>query len=294
MQTRSLLLAALLTAPALAHPLSDSAASLNLTYQSEVDLNKNDASLSWWELDLDAYLCEPQQIATDVYFIPAVHYQATYLDHDDDFLNNAGVSFGDLDHDFHTFTALLNFAWKPKTSPWSIGVQLAPELSTDFGHVDEDDLFLGGTVVAGYRFNKDLYVGLGAGYARVFGDENWGPVPAFVWTPADNVRFELQGPNFQASWMASDNWIFRFRSAPGGGVWNIDHLGESTDLGIVNYQVGVIAEYQIAPNWWLAGGVGASLAGKVEQRETGAGDRIFKSGLDDGAYSTLGVKVATW
>ena len=119
------------------------------------------------------------------------------------------------------------------------------------------------------------------------------PGIGFQWRPCDNMQVDYTGIGVKASWMPSDDWIFYAEANPASGYWNIEEGGESLNLKLQSYQVGVGAERRLSERTWLGAYAGVTLANELEV-ETTSGDRVFKEDADAGWYARLGLRVTVW
>ena len=197
------------------------------------------------------------------------------------------------DADLHQIEFPLIARWQQPGSPWTITAGLSPGIATDFDHIDSDDFYLGGRLVFERVVNDHFKLGFGAAVIRSLGNDAILPAVGFEWRPTDDWLLELVGPYLNLWWQPADDWLARFGAGPGGGVWNVDWNNLSRDLSLSSYLVGISVEHQIADGVWLTAGAGASFGNHLELKTTG-GLTTFKTGLDDGYFASLGLRVASW
>jgi hypothetical protein len=93
-----------------------------------------------------------------------------------------------------TYSAWLDFAWNPQVTPW-FGASLAvrPGIYSDFEHVSSDSFRIKASGLAVFTLSPRWQIAAGAMYL----DRNEVkvlPAGGFVWTPNDDVRWELIFP----------------------------------------------------------------------------------------------------
>lgn len=197
------------------------------------------------------------------------------------------------DADLHQIEFPIFARWQKPGSPWAITAGLSTGIATDFDHIDGDDFYLGGRIVFERVINDHFKLGFGAATIRSLGNNAILPAVGFEWRPADDWMVELVGPYLNLWWQPNDDWLARFGAGPGGGIWNVDWNNLSRDLSLSSYLVGVSVEHQIADGIWLTAGAGASFGNHLELKTTG-GLTNFKTGLDNGYFASLGLRVASW
>ncbi len=238
-----------------------------------------------------SFLSEPISLGGDWSLIPTFVYEATLLRYDD-----TPAGFPVRDEDLHTLQLPLYGLRYSEDSPWIFGTYLRLGLSTDFDHIDGDDLFFDAGVALAYRFNDKFIAGIGAVVLDAFGDDTLIPGAGFIWSPCENVSVSLLGPVFLASWNASENWRFNVDVRYAGGTWNIDSNDRSRILTFRSYRAGLHAQRRLWDQWWLEGGAGVTFANKVELKTPGGSGRFESTldRLDEGYYGYLALKKEIW
>jgi Domain of unknown function (DUF6268) len=248
------------------------------TYNSDVNLDSG-GELKFDKLLLQSALSKPIYLNDQLFFVPASRYE----------FSNVESPF--FSGDLHSFELPLSLILKDKSSPWTYSAKLSPGITSDFEQVTSDDFFLDGRISAAYKFTENFSLNFGVAYTRFNGEPQFLPSIGFSWSPCEDVNLSLYGPRFQVRYKLNENWIVRFQTEPGGGVWNIDQGSASRDFSITSYRAGFAVERKIHDQLWLTAGAGFTLFNEVETL-TNSGDTISKTDGDEGAYVNLGVRLA--
>jgi hypothetical protein len=258
------------------------------TFLGGMDIKTGPGEVESYSLAAQSPLGKPIRLGGHGLLTVGLAYEATSLQ-----IDGTPAGFPLPDADLHHFELPLIARWQRPGSPWSITAGLSPGLATDFDHIDDDDFYLGGRLVFQRTINEHFKLGFGAAVIRSLGSDAVIPAIGFEWRPTDAWQIELVGPYFNIWWQPSDQWLTRFTAGPGGGFWNVDWNNLSRDLSLSSYLVGISVERELAEGVWLTGGAGVSLANQIELRTTG-GLTTFKTGLDNGYFASLGLRVAAW
>lgn len=246
--------------------------------------------LDAYQVELYSFLSKPVSFG-DLSILPTFRYEGTFLRYDD-----TPPFFVVGDEDLHSIELPVYLLHMRQDSPWIFGAWVNPSLSTDFDHIDSDDIFVDLAIGAGYKFSERLYVGAGAAGFDLFGDESFIPGAGFVWMPTDEIMVRLIGATFVAEWEATEDWRFGLDVRSAGGKWNIDDNNQSRTLDFSSFRAGLHAQRRIVEDWWLEGGGGITFANELDLR-TPAGLGLFENvlgDLDEGVYGYLAVRKAIW
>lgn len=256
-----------------------------------MDFDRSHGELDAYQAELHTFLSKPIELGGDFSLLPTFRYEGTFLRYD-----GLAPGFAVGDEDLHSIEFPLYLLHSTKDSPWIYGAWLKPSLSTDFNHIDSDDIFVDAAVGGGYKFTDKFYLGAGVALFDAFGNESLVPGPAFMWMPREDVRVQLLGPSFTATWDASENWRFGFDVRSAGGVWNIDDNGQSRSLDFTSYRAGLHAQRRICDAWWVEGGTGITFGNEIElTTPDGLGLNEAQLGdLDEGVYGYLAIKKEVW
>jgi hypothetical protein len=117
-----------------------------------MEFDRSPGELDAWQAELQSFLSKPIPLAGDLALLPTFRYEGTFLRYDGTL---PGFPVGDEDlHSLEFPLWLLNYS---ERSPWIYGAWLKPSLSTDFDHIDSDDIFLDAAIGAGYKFSDRFY-----------------------------------------------------------------------------------------------------------------------------------------
>ena len=255
-----------------------------------MEFDNNAVELDAYQVELHTFLSKPLTFG-DFSLLPTFRYEGTFLRYD----GNTPV-FPVGDEDLHSLELPLYLIHMKQGSPWIYGAWIQPSLSTDFDHIDSDDIFLDLAVGLGYKFSDCLYVGVGAAGLDLVGNESLIPGAGFIWMPTDEIMVRLVGATFVAEWQASENWKFGADVRSAGGVWNIDDKNQSRTLDFTSWRAGIHAQRRLVDTWWLEGGAGFTFANEIELR-TPDGLGLFETtlgDLDEGVYGYLALRKAVW
>lgn len=212
-----------------------------------------------------------------------LRYEASWLE-TDTFLGDQSL------HD-----ARVNFTWMHHQagSQWSFLASLSPGLSSDLDGVDGDDFSVNGKVGFRYEFNDRFALIAGMGIDNTTGDRSLFPAVGFQWRPLDDVHLALLGATFTATWQPHSDWLVRCGVWPGGGVWNVEHHGDSFDVSLRSYRAAVGVERRLGEKVWLSVWAGTTLANSLEI-ETDSGGDIFDEDAEASWFFNVGLRVAAW
>ena len=150
-------------------------------------------------------------------------YEQTLLD---------GPTLADLPANVYDVT--VQFLWMHQlTDRWGIQLGVTPGVHSDFERSDADSLRIAGRGIAVYEWRDDLKLVLGV----VFLDRNdvsLLPAAGIVWTPHEDIRWELVVPRPRVAWRFScddciEQWAY-LAGEFGGGEWSIVRAGGASDV----------------------------------------------------------------
>jgi hypothetical protein len=255
-----------------------------------MEFDNSPGELDAYQVELNTFLSRPIALG-DFSLLPIFRYEGTFLRYDE-----TPAFFPVGDEDLHSLELPFYLIHMRQGSPWIFGAWLQPSLSTDFDHIDSDDIFVDLALGGAYKFSNRLYIGAGAAGFDLFGNESFIPGAGFIWMPTDDILLRLIGASFVAEWRATENWMFGVDVRSAGGVWNIDDNNQSRTLDFTSYRAGIHAQRRIVDTWWLEGGAGFTFANEIELRTpSGLGlNEAVLGDLDEGVYGYLAVKKAVW
>ncbi len=179
-------------------------------------------------------------------------------------------------------------------SPWMFGAWARTGLATDFRDVGSDDLTFDLAVGAGYRFHETLSAGFGGAVTNLTGNVDFYPGLGLDWQVSDRLDIGLCGPNFAATYISDTNWLFSIRGASTGEIWNIsDNSGESLDIDLSSYRVGIHATRRLTEQISISAGAGVVFANEIGLNRAN-GDVLLQQRLDSGFFSQISLTIANW
>lgn len=296
MKNRYLLLLASLVTTASAQDALDAikpftATKLTAYASTDMDFKNGAGELDAYSIDFRTLVSKPLEFGDDYKLFAMFHYEATFLRYD-----RTPIGFPVQDEDLHTFQLPVYLVHYGKQSPWIYGAFVTPGLSTNFGHVDTDDIFIDAGVGAGYRFSDTLMVGAGVGVYDITGDPSFLPGLGLLWKPTECVSVELLGPTFSATYYAGSDWRFGFDVRSAGGRWNIDDNHQSRTLNLRSMRAGLSAQRRVYDTWWVEVGGGITFANRVDLTTHGGlglNEADLKR-LDEGPYGYVSFKKEFW
>lgn len=182
--------------------------------------NFNDLGLNEWGLSATFGFPLPTR-QSPLLITPA--YQQTLLD---------GPRLSDLPANVYDVT--VQFLWMHQlTDRWGIQLGVTPGVHSDFERDNSDSLRIAGRGIGIYQWREDLKLVLGV----VFLDRNdvsLLPAAGIIWTPHEDVRWELVVPRPRVAWRFScedcvEQWAY-FAGEFGGGEWAIVRASGASDV----------------------------------------------------------------
>lgn len=257
----------------------------------DMEFDKSLGELDVWQVELQSFLSKPISFGNGLTFLPTFRYEGTFLRYD-----GTLPGFPLKDEDLHSLELPLYLIHTTPSSPWICGAYLRPALSTDFQHVDSDDIFVDAAIGAGYKFSNSFYLGGGLAIQDAFGNEELIPGIAFLWTPREDITLQLLGPVFTAEWKATPDWKLSVDVRAAGGAWNIDDNHQSRTIDFTSYRAGLHVHRRLMDTWWLEGGAGITFANEMDLKtSSGLGlNEAVLGDLDEGVYGYLAVRKEVW
>ena len=182
--------------------------------------NFDDLGLNEWELGATFGFPLPTR-QSPLLITPS--FQQTLLD---------GPTPADLPANVYDVT--VQFLWMHQlTDRWGIQLGVTPGLHSDFERSDSDALRIAGRGIGVYEWNEEVRLVLGV----VFLDRNdvsLLPAAGIIWTPHEDVRWELIAPRPRVAWRFScddciEQWAY-LAGEFGGGEWSIVRAGGASDV----------------------------------------------------------------
>lgn len=123
---------------------------------------------------------------------------------------------------------------------WGYDVGIAPGVHSDFDQFEDDAIRITGRAVASYQLRPDITFVLGVVYLDR-DDVSLLPVAGLIWTPHDEVRWELIFPRPRVMWRWgcqgwTEDWLY-LAGELGGGSWSVQRLGISDQVTMRDYRV---------------------------------------------------------
>lgn len=254
-----------------------------------MDIDGNPGELSLTRLHTQMILSKPIELFGGISMIPNASYTFSQLDFD-----NTGL-FPIHDEDLHAISLSSLFIKNFDNSPWMAIGWTNAELATDFQGISSDDFTFDIALGAAYQFSDTFTLGFGVVLLNINNDEQLFPGINFVWSPNEQFRMSLFGPNFRATYEMNDNWFLTLTGEPGGGVWNIkDDAGLSRSIDFDSYLIGINTHHRICKDFWFFAGLGYTFGNEIEIRANDGGAPSFSREMDGAPFARIGVSLANW
>lgn len=222
-------------------------------------------------------------VLTDTFMMVA---SLNYRLFDADF--NAGALNGT--YDLHSVRLPVQAGWLSPTSPWVGIVYLEPGIATDFRVINSDSLDLNAGIGAGYRFSSNLFVALGVGCSRNYGDDEVFPAIVVLWRPSDQFTLTLSPDGVVPEWRITDDWRLRMKMELIGGRWTMeDGEGNAREVRLKGGTASLFIEHRVFKQCWLAVGAGVNTLASL-RIEDGAGSELLDRDLEEGLVLRSGLK----
>jgi hypothetical protein len=138
----------------------------------------------------------------------------------------------------HLYEAYTQFRWLSQVSPqWGFDLAVTPGVFSDFNQSSDDAFRLTGHGAAAWTYNPKTKIVLGAAYLDR-PDVNVIPIGGLIWTPNDELKFDLVFPHpkiskrihyFDGLNQDVETWTY-IAGEFAGDAWAIAHANGSTDL----------------------------------------------------------------
>jgi hypothetical protein len=146
------------------------------------------------------------------------------------------------------YDAYLDAAWNPQLMPWFGGeLDFRIGVYSDFDRVTEKSLRYMGKALAVLTFTQSIKVKAGVWYI----DRNRIqilPAGGVIWTPNEDVRFEMLFPNpklaFRLSNVGNTQWWWYTRGEYGGGAWTIMNGANQISMDYNDIRVALGLEFE--------------------------------------------------
>ena len=135
------------------------------------------------------------------------------------------------------YDAYTQFRWMRRLGPrWGIDLAITPGVFSDFHQSTDDNLRVTGHGIAAWTYTPELKFVLGAAYVDRMSTDVL-PVCGLIWTPHDDVKFELVFPSpriarriYTFGALAEDvqDWLY-LAGEFGGGIWAIERTSGAVD-----------------------------------------------------------------
>ncbi len=191
-------------------------------------------------------------------------------------------------HDTYS-TALSLDALIGDRRPWELWLNVTPGLFTDFDGVDHNDyrtLLYG---MATYQALTNVALALGAGYDRIFGDDQVYPLGGVQWRIGREWELDLVLPAPNITYAPTARFLGYVDLRPTGDMWNVREEGEDYDFKFESYRLGAGVEYAVADHVWLH--VGAGLDFNRNYKIENDRRQALNADVDDTWFGRVGVMV---
>jgi hypothetical protein len=182
-----------------------------------------DEKFGWNSADLSLTFGFPIFYNTETPLLVTPGFTAHFLDGPVTMMMPTG---GDLPPQL--FDAYLDFAWRPRVTPWLSGdLGFRTGVYTDLDHIDSDSLRFMGRGLAVFTFTPTMQVAAGVVYL----DRNpikLLPSGGLIWTPNQDARYEILFPNpklaHRLTTLGTTEWWWYVAGEYGGGSWSVERI----------------------------------------------------------------------
>ncbi|MEP4077109.1 DUF6268 family outer membrane beta-barrel protein [Haloferula sp.] len=295
----------LITAGTAALALSCSAPALDIAQYIDVltirakqsygmELDNSPAEFDFTEISLLAFITDPIELGNDWSAIAYLDFRASNMSFDGNPL--IGTFADDLETDLFRVGLPFIVYHAEESSPWTYGAWVSPAISSDFDHIDSDDIFVDAAIAVAYQFNDCLAIGAGIYAADIGRDAEFFPGVGFAWTPTDDWLVTFYGPRFIARREFNERHRLGVEVSTNGGTWNIDADNNSLKLNLRSWRAGLYYRYNFTGNLWLEASAGFTFANKLDL-DTRGGTELFQNSLgeaDSAPFAALAFTVNRW
>jgi len=263
---------------------------LRVRYESHETLNFSDGpgELDSARYTLTSFLHKPIKMGQNWRLFSLLSYRATTLD-----FSELGAGSLLKDETLHKASLHGMFFHRAAGSRWLYGAWGRVSYSGDGGEVNGDDFFYDVALTAAYEVNRKFTFGLAVTGIEIGGDAFYVGGPMVLWKPSDDVSLSIIGPLLISKWEISDRWTLAIRGAPYGSTWNIDDDGQSIYYDLSSYAFRLHSEHRLTDKLWLSLGVGYTIAGDFEVRDS-SDNRLLEEDLDGGLAFSVGFRLRAW
>lgn len=141
---------------------------------------------------------------------------------------------GGLDVPERLHDAYVSFRWMRKFGErWGADIRVSPGLHSDFERWREDAIRVTGHGVASYTWSPELQLIMGVAYLDR-DDVSLLPAAGVIWTPSDDMRYELLFPRPRIAKLLNfgpgfEDWAY-VAAEFGGGSWSVTRTGGVQDV----------------------------------------------------------------
>lgn len=222
-------------------------------------------------------------VLTDTFvMVASLNYRVFGADFNTDVLSGT--------YDLNSVRLPVQMGWLAPTSPWVGIMYLEPGIATDFHVINGDSLDLNAGIGAGYRLSPDLFVALGAGYSRNYGDDDVFPGVVVLWHPSEQFTLTVSPDGIVPEWRFNDDWRLRLKMELIGGRWTMeDDAANARVVRLKGATASLVIEHRVFKQCWLA--IGGSINTLASLRiDDGTGSELLDSDLEEGFALRSGLK----
>jgi Domain of unknown function (DUF6268) len=183
------------------------------------------------------------------------------------------------------YDAYLDGAWNPQPTPW-LGGELSARVGvySDFVRVISRSIRIQGKGLAVLTFSPSFKIEAGVWYLNRLRVRLL-PAGGIVWTPNNDVRFDILFPNpkftKRIATIGTTDWRFMLRGEYGGGEWTVQRLAGPDEVNYNDIRVATGLEFD------RSGGV----HGRLETGVAFSREILFRNGPPAIYYPTTTVFV---
>lgn len=222
-------------------------------------------------------------VMTDTFMlVTTLNYRVFDADFDTDVLNGT--------FSLHSVRLPIQAGWISPSSPWVGILYLEPGLATDFNVINEDSFDLNAGIGAGYRFSDNLFVALGVGYSRNYGEDDLFPALVVLWRPSPHFTLNISPDGIVPELRINDDWRVKMKLELIGGRWTMeDDEGREREVRLKGGTAGLFIEHRVFQQCWFSIGAGINTQANL-RIEDGAGDELLDRDLEEAFVLRTGLK----